>query len=199
MNLQRLFLVGLERVGRTICALLIFSGATRILQAQEIAPIADPGGISCNISAPPFVPTPFYILAKTAPYPGLIEARFRITGLPADLYKTSVDANPTALVGGDPFGDGCNFYFTSCLAPPVHLFTITVTNQGDAIGNRIIRIERHTMPANPMYSCPLLVVCDPPEYSVVCVSGGSAFLNGADECEIAVDHVTWSKVKALYE
>ena len=170
------------------------------LSAQIIAPFADPGATSCTITAPPNVPTPFYIVALPEPFEGFIEARFRITGLPANLYTTTTIVTDRASVSGDPFGSGVNFYFTSCQGPaPVVLFTIILTNLGDAAGNRTIRVERHTMPTNPMFQCPLLVVCDPPEYTVACVAGGQAFLNSSSECEIALEDVTWSQVKALYD
>lgn len=174
--------------------------AARGAAAQVIAPFADPGATSCTITAPPNMPTPLYIAALATPFDGFIEARFRITGIPLDLYTTTVVPNAAASWSGDPFGAGCNFYFTSCQGPaPVVLFTITLTNLGDVAGDRTIRVERHTMPTNPLFQCPLLVACDPPEYTVACVSGGQAFLNSASECEIALDDVTWSQVKALYD
>ena len=170
------------------------------LSAQIIAPFADPGATSCTITAPPNVPTPIYIVALAAPFDGFIEARFRITGLPTDLYQVSLAPHAGASVAGDVLGAGCNFYFTSCQGPAgILLYTITVTNLGDVTGDRTLRVERHTMPTNPMFQCPLLVVCDPPEYTVACVAGGQAFLNGSNECEIALEDVTWGQVKALYD
>lgn len=190
------------RVQRSFVAagFCILAVAARNAAAQVIAPFADPGLTSCTITAPPNVPTPLYIVALAAPFEGFIEARFRITGLPLDLYATTIVPNAAASIAGDPFGAGVNFYFTSCQGPaPVVLYTITLTNVGDTSGNRTILVERHTMPTNPLFQCPLLVACDPPEYTVACVTGGQAFLNGASECDVALDEVTWSHVKALYD
>jgi len=185
---------------RVVAILLFVATGGHDAAAQGIAPFADPDATSCTITAPPGVPTPVYIVATAAPFDGFIEARFRITGLPADLYATSIAPNTAALVSGDLFGAGCNFYFTSCQGPaPIVLYTITITNLGDIAGNRTLRVERHVMPANPMYSCPLLVVCEPPEYTVRCVTGGSASLNGGGECDVAVERVTWSRIKSLYD
>lgn len=185
--------------GRCAVLLVLVSVAARDAAAQRIAPFADLGGTSCAISAPQFVPTPVYILAMPGPFPGLIEARFRVSGLPAALYTTSVASNPAALVSGDPLGDGCNLYFDTCQAAPVHLYTITLTNQGDTIGDRILRVETHLAATQRTLQCPLQVVCDPPSFTIVCATGGTASLNGRDGCELAVDRTTWSRIKTLYD
>jgi hypothetical protein len=43
----------------------------------------------------------------------------------------------------------------------------------------------------------VLVKCDAPVYTLICVPGGSAIINGTP-CTVAVEETSWSTVKGLY-
>ena len=59
------------------------------------------------------------------------------------------------------------------------------------------RIERHINPSNPNFQCPVLVLCDAPIFTTICVPGGQAIWNGPP-CTVGVDQKSWSGVKNLF-
>jgi hypothetical protein len=97
-------------------------------------------------------------------------------------------------------GAGCNIAVASCdhSQSVILLYTVTLINLGDAIGNRTLRVEHHTTPSNPLFSCPQIALCNTPVFGRVCVAGGEAFLNSSQNCDVGVDRASWSRMKALY-
>ncbi len=65
--------------------------------------------------------------------------------------------------------------------------------------NQTVTVVGGAPPANPNFPCPLLVLCDSPAYTLFCVSGGQLIINPEGvSCPVAVQVVTWSRVKGLY-
>ncbi len=193
----------MNRLPRLALALLVASQLFACLvSAQVISPFGDLGGTSCTLTAPPLVPTPFYLLAIPGPLGTMIGAEFRVTGLPSGLYLHSSNRNPLANVAvGDPMEAGCDIAFPVCQsgANPILLYTVFLINLGDPVGDHTLRVERHTTPFFPPFACPLMILCDEPVFTKVCVNGGEGYLNSPRNCEVAVDHASWSKVKSMYD
>ena len=163
-----------------------------------------PDGFDCTATVPANTPVTWYlvaILGGDAAGNGITGAEFRQVSTPGGWFVNAIP-NPAAVVNiGNPIGpNGANIAFPSCqTGPSVLLYTVTgfATTQ---VTNAWLAIERHATPNNPNFACPLLVICDPPVFPLVCVPpGGFAIING-DRCICcpAIEAKSWSGVKALY-
>jgi len=145
----------------------------------------DEGNGSCEM---PFIPPggsgTAYIYCRvggSAAAGGMIGAEFRITGLPAEMMATASSNPASNLVLGDPFGDGCNLAFPNCETGGfgiVLLYTVNLVAPSAGVPPYILTVERHGVPSNPTFPCPLVVLCDPPVFTKVCVSGGQSSPGG---------------------
>lgn len=96
--------------------------------------------------------------------------------------------------------DGCNISFSRCQSGThglVLLYTIryfVVT----ALDSVHLRVTAKTTPSNPRWPCPLLMGCESPDPTVLCVPGGVAAINDPSFCRSAVIQRTWGQVKAIY-
>jgi len=192
------------RVIATLVAVLAFGVGSA--SAQSIGIFADPGSASCNVNAALYVGTNFYINAvgSGALVPaGVNGAEFRVDtsfigGADAILTPTPNPAATLAL--GNPFTGGCNIGFPGCqLGASVLLYTvqIVVLNAANTTNATMI-VDQHTTPSNANFACALINKCDAPIYTAFCVPGGTAFLNGQGDCNVAVEDKTWSEVKNLF-
>lgn len=78
----------------------------------------------------------------------------------------------------------------------VDLFGFAYT---DFPSNHYVSVVAASPPSPPLMECPLLSLCDPPVFTQLCVSGGQLIINPAGpSCTVAVEQVTWSRVKGLY-
>ena len=138
---------------------------------------------------------------------------------------------PGALNPGDSNPRGVTAAWPSCQTGNggmILIETVEILNMGcDAAALRL-RVARADPASNPLFQCPLFVLCDAPVYTKVCLgfniticrnpeppfpinatcsTSGEAFLNRnhplecsfvSDDCLIAVQPESWSRVKALY-
>lgn len=185
--------------------------------AQAIGVFADASATSCDLSLPPGVPTNVYIVAVLGPQActGITGAEFRVDGLPAGWFTIPVSAPPVPILPpGDPFGEGATLAFgTTCLASGtgvVLLMTVAIVPT-TVVTDHYVTVAAHSSPSLPGFDCPLVLLCDPPAYSALCVDGRSALINKSfipwccqDACSfptcppIAVAPTTWARVKSLY-
>ena len=132
---------------------------------------------------------------------GIIGAEFRLDSFPSGWFVTAVP-NPAAnFVLGDPIVEGTNLAFDACQgsvlpAAPVLLFTLNYFATS-TLDQHVMSIVAHSMPSNPQFNCPLVVLCDPPTYTKLCVVGGRAAFN--DPGFVSVAPSSWSAVKSLYQ
>lgn len=187
-------------------ALLLCAGSA--LAEPRIRVYADPDCASTTL--PPMDPPGPYIvyaMASLDTLAGVTGAEFRIQGLPAG-WQAFAMPNPAATVAlGDPFGTpGANIAFATCqTAPCVLLYQIALlpaTSQAAVV----LEVRANTPPSNPSFACPLLVLCDDPYFTAVCVrADGSGGGGGGGNCgwncwppPIAVQPSAWTRVKGLY-
>jgi hypothetical protein len=173
------------------------------VRAESIGVFFDPEGVTCTVTQAPNTNGIAYILA--APGSGYLSggisgAEFRLDGMPA-AWISIVQPNPEAVLSlGSPVTGGCNISFSSCQSGTnglVLLYTIRyfVVTTLDSVH---LRVTARTTPSNPHWPCPLLMGCEPPDPTVLCVQGGVAAINDPTFCRPAVIQRTWSRVKAVY-
>jgi hypothetical protein len=141
------------------------------------------------------------VLGGDAAANGIAGAEFRLDNFPSDWFATPV-ANPAAsLILGGPLAGGTNIAFDTCQIPgvpgtPVLLFTLNyfATSLRD---QHVVRVLQHSTPSTPAFQCPLVVLCDAPVYTQLCVTGGLAAFNWPGFT--AVTPSTWSALKSLYD
>jgi len=160
-------------------------------------------GTDCDATGvAPFTQVTFYILVHTygdAATGGITGAEFQVKNFPSGWFGTPTPNPAFGTVIGNPLTGGCNIASGSCQSSPtgfINLFTVTAFATS-AVSNVDLIVDKHTTPSNPNFQCPALVLCDAPIFTLICVSGGEAFLNGGS-CTVAVQPTTWSKVKSLY-
>ena len=156
-------------------------------------------GSDCDATAAPFTPLGWYVLAHLygdAGIDGLTGAEFRVSGVPGAWFHT-ITANPAAnTVLGNLFS-GTNVAFPGCMPGPwVLLYTVSTFPTAPS-GPMTWQVLAHSVPSSPLFNCPLIVFCDAPVYSKICVPGGEAFVNGGP-CTVGVAPATWSEVKSLF-
>ena len=135
---------------------------------------------------------------------GITGAELRVDGVPQppEWFMTAT-CNPLTFcdfVPPDPTGGGANIAFPICQPESGGSFLLLFTVSGFAVTSptRTFKVERHTTPSNPNFSCPLLFLCDAPVFTRLCVPGGEAFLNGG-VCTVGVEKKSWSSVKSLFD
>ncbi len=179
--------------------LLSLTLAASMASAQSIGLFGDPSGASCNLVVNPGVAgTGFLIAIPGGPVTGITGAEFRVAGLPGGWFAISTPNPASNLSLGDPFTTGANIAFPTCQAGgPVTLYTVTLIATS-VVTDGLFEVVAKTPPSNPNFDCPLVTLCDAPAFTKVCVGGGAAFLNSSNECTVAVEETSWSRLKALY-
>ena len=179
---------------------LTLSLAASMASAQSIGVFFSPDGSDCDATLVPFAPGTAYILAILggAGAGGISGAEFRLEGVP---WFPSSNANRTVVVRtyGNPLFGGCTMEFASCQTGTggvVLLYTIDFF-VFSLVGETYFSILRHTTPSNPLFQCPVLILCNEPSSTRLCCAGGQAILNGRP-CTVAVEQRSWSQVKELY-
>lgn len=150
--------------------------------AASIGVFFDPSGGSCNgtVPIPSFVT--FYVIAFPDPQGnGITGAEFRLDGVPAEGWYLSASPSSAAAVDiGNPFLEGCNIAFANCRSGAGGVLLYTITGAATTpVTNQTLRILRRTLPTDLGFICPLVTLCDAPDYTMVCVTGGEAVINGA--------------------
>jgi hypothetical protein len=153
------------------------------------------------------VPTTLYVLARTtgAATCGFTGAEFKIIGLPPEWF-VNISAAPEAITLGTPLGSvGCNIAFPTCQwiqAAPVVLYTFGIYPTTTVV-NRAVQMVARTPSTNPNFECPLVTLCDAPQFTMVCSGTADARINPlpgevCNEVVVGVEPRTWAGVKGLY-
>jgi len=163
----------------------------------------DREGTMCQGRIEPGHPETIYIVAKTRGLTGcgFAGAEFRFTGLPASWTVYPVPA-PGMFNVGDPFGDGVVTVSGSCLTSEATVLYTILVLATSVEENVEFRLEMRNPPSNPLTHCPVLLMCDYPMFSMICVESVACFVNTttARACEspVAIRNETWGGVKELY-
>ena len=171
-------------------------------QASSIGVYFDAAGTDCDTQVQPFVGFNTYILANLyadAAASGLTGAEFRVTGVDPAWFST-ISGNPAAPIQfGNPLQTGCNIAFSQCqtgTGQVVLLYTVSIITLAP-VPATTLRVLPRSPPSNSRFPCPLVTLCDAPAFSILCVSGGEAFINGGT-CAVSVSRTTWTAMKSLY-
>jgi len=187
------------RIALLLAALCLAAGSA---SAQSIGIYWDTSAATCNGNTAPFSPGTMYVLGIRggAASGGLTGAELRVDNFPVSTWFPSAVANPSANVAiGSLLGTGANIAFASCqtgTANVILLYTVSYFAT-DVQSNRILSVLRHSAPSNPNFQCPLMVLCDAPVFTKVCVTGSQGIINGPP-CTVAVETTSWSAVKNLF-
>jgi len=164
----------------------------------------DERGQVCSGTIRPDHPDTVFVVAKMAGMSacGLAGAEFRFRGIP-DSWMTYPVATPDILAIGDPLADGVTMGF-ECKRPEtgaIVLYTVLVL-AAEEVDNLEFRIEHRNPPADPDFDCPLLVLCDYPAFTMLCVDGFTCNVNATEPRLCAtptgVEAKTWSGIKTLF-
>jgi hypothetical protein len=192
-----------------VLALVLFSFAGKAgAQAIEIA--SDAAGTQFSGSVQPGSNLTLYILARPgeAMDGGTFGAEFWVDRLPSD-WQAEVTPNPaSAFVLGSPFATQppflANISFSQCMQADgngvIVLYTVilTPTTTRTDVCLRVVYSPLFGPPEWP--AGPILLACDPPQYTAVECQGGVFILNPVtSDCDgVAVERTTWGGVKRLY-
>jgi hypothetical protein len=143
------------------------------------------GTISCA-TVPPYTGAVLYVYAVTngASASGLTGAEFRIEvshpqgwslNYMAPSAATTVLGNALDKEPGITNNKGVNLAFAECQVPVnnrVPLGAISVANYSGSPTN--LTVKRHEKPKNPLFTCPLFILCDSPTFTSKCMSPAPA-------------------------
>jgi hypothetical protein len=163
----------------------------------------DAEGTICSGTIEPGIPTKIYVIATLRGITdcGIAGAEFRFTGIP-DSWQVSPVPSPEILSFGNPLGDGTTLAMPCQVSErgQVVLYEVEVLAAQFA-KDVTFKLEPHMDPAGE-FGCPLLVLCDLPFFTKVCVESIPCYFNAssARSCEgaVAIEDQTWSHIKQLY-
>jgi len=157
-------------------------------------------GSSCTGTVANFTQANYFvgaILGGDAAAAGITGAEFRLDGVNPGWFTTATAGAGSNLALGGPTTGGCNIAWPTCQTGSfVLLYSIVSFVTTGTPPPTTLSILKHTTPSNPNFLCPLVTLCDQ-SFTLLCVSGGQAFLNGGN-CNVAVQQTSWSSVKSLY-
>jgi hypothetical protein len=187
-----------------VTALLL--GAGSALAEPRIRVYADPECVSTMLpSMEPPGPYIVYAMASLDTLAGITGAEFRIQGLPAGWHAIAMPNPAAAIVFGDPFGTtGANIAFATCQTARCVLLYQMALLPATSQTQVVLEVRANAPPTNPNFSCPLVVLCDDPYFTQVCVrsdgpDGGGGNCNFCCGCPpVAVQPGSWTRVKVLY-
>ncbi len=186
------------RIIASLVMALLFSVGTASASSIGVYFAAD--GSDCDATVAPYSQVNWYVLAhlyRDGAVDGMTGAEFRVANVPSAWFNTVTPTPAANTVLGNLF-TGTNVAFAGCQPGPwVLLYTVN-TFAVSALGPMDWQVLAHSTPSNPDFNCPLLVFCDAPVYTKICVSGGEAFVNGGT-CTVGVAPATWSSVKSMYQ
>jgi hypothetical protein len=185
---------------RAIALALLVTFAAGAASAASIGIYFDAAGTDCDYTVGMYQPVNFWVLAQIGgtSADGITGAEFRILNWPGSWFG-NVTANPAANTVLGNLWTGTNIAFSAC-QPGSSGLVLLYSVAGLAtsvVGETYLTVAQHFTPSNPSFQCPLFTLCDAPVYTKVCVSGGTAILNGRP-CVIGVQPTSWSQVKSLY-
>ena len=162
-------------------------------------------GRNCSGTILPDRPDTVYVVAKMDEMSacGIAGAEFRFTGVPAS-WSTFPVAAPDMLTVGDPLGDGVTVGFRCKREEAGFVVLYSVLVLANAVEEDLqFHIEKRAAPTGgPDFDCPLLVLCDFPAFTKICVEGIPCNINARKPTlcvkPTAVTTSTWSVVKNLF-
>jgi len=163
----------------------------------------DAEGTICSGTVEPGVPTKIYVIAKLQGITdcGIAGAEFRFSGIP-ESWQVSPVPSPEIISLGNPLRDGTTLAM-SCQAPEngrVVLYEVEVLAT-KVETDVTFKLEPHVNPAGD-FGCPLLVLCDWPFFTQVCVESIPCYFNAssAKSCDgaVPIEDQTWSHIKQLF-
>jgi len=166
--------------------------------AQSIGVYWDPAAATCNGNNAPNTLNRMYILGIRggAASAGLTGAELRVDGFPGNWFPTVVP-NSTVAIGSVLAGGG-NIAFQTCQTGTGNVILLyTVDYFAVDSQTSVLTVLRHNTPSSPNFQCPLMVLCDSPVFTKVCVTGSTGIVNGPP-CTVAVETTSWSRVKDLF-
>jgi len=100
---------------------------------------------------------------------------------------------------GDPFGSGVYLGAKCQSGVAIPIYSFQVQNLGGS-GDGVISITPPSTPSNPEFPCALVLLCDTPAFTKICVRPGKAVLNptGSVACGSGAASSEWGRVKELY-
>jgi hypothetical protein len=163
-------------------------------------------GQTCSASVTPFVPFTVYLMVLPSGITscGITGAEFRLEGLPGSWYASVNELGSPPFVLGNPITGGTNIVYSTCRSGPgpfVPLFRLDVlpTTQVEDLA---LTVKAKSPTSNPMWTGPIVTLCDIPAYTAVDIDGGSGLINPTTPppCQqtVAIQPATWSYMKALY-
>jgi hypothetical protein len=131
---------------------------------------------------------------------GFTGAEFRITVENGDGYLFHSEVGFMLVKLGNALGTGTQIIGGDCLSGfgvAIMRFQVQSLSGGDDV---VIRVEVHETPSAPQFPCPLVTLCEGPEFTKVCVQTGRAVINptGSIACGSSSESTEWGRVKALY-
>jgi hypothetical protein len=132
---------------------------------------------------------------------GFTVAEFRIESSDAS-YAFQGWSSADASVIGDPLGNGgADVAFADCQSGgTIAIGRFNVLNLGSGARDAELHVVAKRPPSNQFFPCPLVVLCDLPTATKICVEGGKTILNPSAPrpCGSGREQTEWSRVKSLY-
>ena len=165
-----------------------------------------PDGSDCNLTLPPFTPTPVYVLYLGQGGPMATGAEYRIAGMPGTFGGTFTATLTQAPGSNLNLGNGFDGTGHNVAWPAVQPFdangnlllaTYTLTVLGSAVpAGTILRITYRSPPCMAV-GCDQVVITDA-DFNLVYQACGHMRVNGGPACTVAVQEHTWTEIRSLY-
>ncbi len=132
---------------------------------------------------------------------GITGAEFRIDMQDADGYHVLGSENLLPIGLGDPFGGRMTVATGDCLSNlAIPLVRFQVQNISGGSNAKFVAKVGDPPSAPTEFPCALIVLCDAPAFTKICVETGKAVLNasGSTLCGSNSESAEWSRIKELY-
>jgi len=118
-----------------------------------------------------------------------------VTDPPPNIILGNVQA-PADISSGSSGTGGAIAAWPSCIIGTQPLFEVQILALGPIPNGHQLLVLHRFPPSNPQFGLehPAIVLCDPPNFTAMLVTGGSYILNPV----IGVEGETWSGIKKLY-
>jgi hypothetical protein len=167
-------------------------------KAEVLAVFADQAGTNCNIVAPLNQFTTCYLVLLESTVESVAAIELGIRGLPREWNGWIDVCPPCGVVLPSGFGDGTSLGLLECargqplVVAPVILFPM---GEPDDV---VLEVGAKIPPRDADFDCPIVIQCDAPVFTAVCVQGGRSFVNSSTPCTVSVASSSWGAVKSLY-
>jgi hypothetical protein len=198
-----------HRIVNAVAFTFAFAIATGEASASCIGVFPEANGVGCQMVVSTGTPVTWYIyliVFGDEATSGITGAEFRQDGVPNDWVVTATPNPAVSTSIGNPLAGGVDIVFPSC-QPGLgdRLLLYTVHGLATSAYHGLFQIAAHSSPANPKFDCALVTLCDPPDFTKLCVLEAcmhvSTFgvIKDRQCCPLAVEPANWSGIKRLYE